>query len=340
MNTKIKLPPALAFLLLLCVSALSFIGMAVLQPADEEVIHWHMPMAFPDSNYQTTTAKNFAERVNSCTNGRIKITIHANGSLFKGIEIKRAVQTGQASIGERLLSTHANEDMLFTVDSIPFLASGFEQSERLWKLAEPAMNEKLEEENLYLLYSVPWPPQGIYFGREIESTEDVVGMRFRSYSSATGRIAELAGMIPVLIESAELTQALATGVVQTFMASGSSGYDSKIWEHLSYYYDIEAWRPRNYVIVNKEDYLSLPEGHRQCLRQESAQAQREGTEESIRLAKWYLEQLKANGMQVVKPGPRLKSELDKIGAAMTEEWLASTGAKGQKILDAYLGGNK
>lgn len=327
--------PALIFLCTLLVLALGLIVTALITRPETTVVYWDMPMAFPESNYQTKTAKTFADDVFECTGGTLKITIHPNGSLFKGTEIKRAVQTGQAPIGERLLSTHANEDMLYTLDSIPFVASGFDESELLWHVAEETMREKLDSENLVLVYSVPWPPQGIYFNKVVDSVDDIAGMRFRSYSSATSRIAELAGMIPVLIESAELTQALATGVVQTLMASGSTGYDSKIWEHLDYYYDIEAWRPRNYVMINKDAYSTLSKHTRECIRSAADRAQQSGTAESVRLTRWYLDQLKQNGMRVLKPGLNFRDDLTKIGLDMTREWLEATGTRGKRILDAY-----
>ena len=138
-----------------------------------------------------------------CTGGELEIVVHGGGSLFKGNEIKRAVQTGQAPIGERLLSAHQNENPLFGFDSVPFLASSFEASDRLWRAARDRLEEVLLEQNLILLYAVPWPPQGLYFNREISGVGDMAGTKFRTYNAATAMMAELAGMVPVQIEAAE-----------------------------------------------------------------------------------------------------------------------------------------
>ena len=59
---------------------------------------------------------------------------------------------------------------------------------------------------------------------------DMRGLKWRAYSPATGKIAELIGAQPVTIQAAELTQALATGVVESYMSSGSTGYDTKTYE--------------------------------------------------------------------------------------------------------------
>ncbi|MCY4428940.1 MAG: hypothetical protein OXC11_00905 [Rhodospirillales bacterium] len=209
---------------------------------------WDLPMAYADSNYHTQNGKRFAEAVGVCTGGELEIVVHGGGSLFKGNEIKRAVQTGQAPIGERLLSAHQNENPLFGFDSVPFMASSFEASDRLWRAARDRLTEVLAEQNLILLYAVPWPPQGLYFDRAITGIPDMAGIKFRTYNAATAKLAELAGMVPVQIEAAELSQALATGVAEAFVSSAATGYDRKVWEHLSHFYDVQGWLPRNSVV--------------------------------------------------------------------------------------------
>ncbi|MGH6896662.1 MAG: TRAP transporter substrate-binding protein [Geminicoccaceae bacterium] len=296
---------------------------------------WDMPMAYPDSNFHSQNGKTFAECVQSGTNGELEIVIHPGGSLFKGNEIKRAVQTGQAPIGERLLSAHQNEEAVFGFDSVPFLATSYEASDKLWEAAKPTIEETLDEQNLVLLYSVPWPPQGIYTKKPLESASDLQGVKFRSYNAATARMAELMGAVPVQIEEAELSQALATGVADSFISSGSTGYDRKVWEHVTHWYDVAAWLPRNMVFANKDAWEVQDEATQQALRDCAAQAAKAGTAESARLNDWYKEQLAANGMSIQPPGDTLRADLEKIGQTMTEEWLEATGEVGTKIVGAY-----
>ena len=93
---------------------------------------WDMPMAYAASNYHTQNGMRFAEAVTSATGGDIEIVVHASGSLFKGGEIYRAVRTGQAPIGERLISALGNEDPLFEIDALPFLATSFDDARKLY----------------------------------------------------------------------------------------------------------------------------------------------------------------------------------------------------------------
>jgi TRAP-type C4-dicarboxylate transport system substrate-binding protein len=296
---------------------------------------WDMPMAYPDSNFHSQNGKAFAECVKSSTDGALEIVVHPGGSLFKGNEIKRAVQTGQAPIGERLLSAHQNEAAVFGFDSVPFLATSYDASDKLWRAARPIIEETLDEQNLVLLYSVPWPPQGIYTKKPLESASDMQGVKFRSYNAATARMAELMGAVPVQIEEAELSQALATGVADSFISSGATGYDRKVWEHMTHWYDVAAWLPRNSVFVNKDAWQELDEATQQVLRDCAAEAAEAGTAESARLNDWYKEQLAANGMSIEQPGDQLRAELERIGDTMTNEWLEATGDAGKEIIGAY-----
>jgi TRAP-type C4-dicarboxylate transport system substrate-binding protein len=299
---------------------------------------WDMPMAYPESNFHTKNGQAFARCVGEASGGELEVVVHGNGSLFKGNEIKRAVQTGQAPIGERLLSAHENENALFGFDAVPFLATSFADSDKLWRAAKPAVTELLDQQNLVLLYSVPWPAQGLYTKKDIGSAADLQGVKFRAYNAATAKLAELAGAVPVQIEAAELSQALATGVAESFISSGATGYDSKVWEQLDRFYDVQTWLPRNYVFANKAAFEALPEASRAALRTCAERAQADGTAEAQRLAGWYLEQLAANGMQVQPPGEELKADLAEIGETMTAEWVGRAGDEDEVIVDAYRSG--
>ena len=296
---------------------------------------WDMPMAYPATNYHSENGTAFAECVKEKSGGALEIVVHAGGSLFGGNDIKRAVQTGQAPIGERLLSAHANENPLFGIDSIPFLATSFEQSDKLWAAASDAVKAALAEQNLVFVYSVPWPPQGFYFKKEVNSAADMAGIKFRAYNAATARIAELAGMVPVQIEAAELSQALATGVAEAFISSGSTGVDSKVWESLTHFYDVQAWLPRNTVFVNKDAYNALDDAGKKAIMDCGATAEAAGTAKSQELTSQYLKTLAENGMTVSGPSDQLKSDLKGFGAIMTEEWIKAAGDKGKAIVDAY-----
>lgn len=296
---------------------------------------WDMPMAYAATNFHSEMGVVFADKVREYTGGDINITVHAGGSLFKGGEIKGAVQTGQAPVGERFMSAHANEAPILAWDNVPFVATNYADSERMWGAAKDHVNAALSDLNLVALYTCPWPGQGFYFNKEVNSSADTQGVKFRSYNAATATFAEELGMIPVQVEAAELSQALATGVASSFISSGSTGYDRKVWEHLSHYYKVNAWLPRNYVMANKQVWEGLSSDMQMAVQKAADETGAACSAKSEELANWYFEQLEANGMTVQDAGPEFLAELQAIGEKMTADWLAKSGDAGQAILDAY-----
>ncbi|WP_282607069.1 TRAP transporter substrate-binding protein [Pelagibius sp. Alg239-R121] len=311
------------------------IGLAASVATSASAETWDMPMAYSATNFHSVTGAEFGKCVTKGTGGGLEIVTHPSGSLFKGNDIKRAVQTGQAPIGERLLSAHQNENALFGVDSIPFLANSFEQSEKLWKAARPEIEKVLDEQNLKLLYAVPWPPQGLYFKKEVNEVADMKGVKFRSYNSATARLAELAGMLPVQVEAAEISQAFATGVAESMVSSGATGYDRKVWEHLTHFYEVDSWLPRNYVIVNKDSWGGLDDGTKNVVEACAELASYAGYWRSVQYTDFTLNGLRAGGMTVAPASDKMQGELIGFGDIMTKEWLEKTGDQGKAIIDAF-----
>ncbi|HEY0857870.1 MAG TPA: TRAP transporter substrate-binding protein [Albitalea sp.] len=296
---------------------------------------WDLPAGYPASNFHTENLQQFANDVDKASGGKLKITVHANASLFKAPEIKRAVQGGQAQIGEILLSNFSNEWPIFGADGIPFLADSYDAAMKLYKAQKPLMERKLGEQGMLLLYAVAWPPQGIYVKKPIDSAADLKGVKWRAYNPATARIAELVGAQPVTVQAAELSQAMATGVVESYMSSGSTGYDTKTYEHIKYFYDTQAWLPKNAVLVNKAAFDALDKPTQAALQKAAADAETRGWALSQQKNTEYLELLKKNGMNIVQPSPQLKADMKKVGETMLQEWLQKAGAEGQTVVDAF-----
>ncbi len=298
-------------------------------------VKWDLPAAYPATNFHTENIQQFANDVEKATGGKLKITVHANASLFKAPEIKRAVQGGQAQIGEILLVNFANEDPIYELDGIPFLATSYAESLKLYRASRKTVEDRLAKQGMMLLFSVPWPPQGIYSKKELKSAADMKGLKWRAYSPATAKIAELVGATPVTIQAAELPQALATGVVDSYMSSGSTGYDSKTFEHLKFWADTQAWLPKNAVIVNRAAFGALDKPTQDAILKAAADAESRGWQLSEEKNGWYVEQLKKNGMTIYPPGPQLKADMKKVGDTMIGDWLKKAGADGQALIDAF-----
>ncbi len=296
---------------------------------------WDMPTPYPDATFHTQNIAQFAKDVREATGGKIDIKIHSAGSLFKHPEIPKAVRGGQVPIGEFLVSSIANENPLYGVDSIPFLATSYEASAKLMKAARPALEKALDAQGLQVLYMVPWPAQGLYTRKEINKVEDMRGLKFRAYNPQTTRIAELAGAVPTQVEVPDIPQAFTTGRVEAMMTSPSTGANSKAWDFVQYFYDTQAWLPYNAIVVNKRSFRQLDEATRKAIQQAAAKAEQRGLAMSKEENEDKKKVLADNGMKVLQPSPELKAGLTRIGDQMAAEWAKTAGADGQQILEAF-----
>lgn len=296
---------------------------------------WDLPAAYPATNFHTVNLQQFADDVDKATGGKLKITIHANASLFKAPEIKRAVQGGQAQIGEVLISNFANEWAPFGADALPFLADSYDEAVKLWRVQKPMFEKKLGEQGMLPLYAVPWPPQGVYSKKPLASGADMKGIKFRAYNPATARLAELLGAQPVTVQAAEVSQAFATGVTESMISSGSTGADAKLHEHVKFWYDTQAWLPKNVVLVNRAAFNALDKASQDAVLKAAADAEVRGLAASKKANGDSLDRLRAGGMQILPAPAQLSADLKKAGDVMIKEWVDRAGADGKALVDAY-----
>lgn len=310
-----------------------FAGAVLALPALAET--WDMPTPYGDAVFHTQNVQEFAKDVSAATDGGLEITVHSAGSLFAHPEIKDAVRRGLAPIGETLMSRLSNENPIFGIDSVPFLASSYDEAEKLWQASRPLVEQKLADQGLTLLFAVPWPGQSLYSQAPIESTADLKGASFRAYNTATERLAQLMGAVPTQIETGDIPTAFATGRVAAMITSPSTGVSSQAWDFTKVYTDTQAWLPKNMVIVNTAALDALSEDQRKALMDAAARAETRGWDMSRAETDAKMATLKENGMQMMEPSAKLSEELAKIGDTMTQEWLQEAGDEGAKVVDAY-----
>lgn len=314
-------------------AATALLGLTAIPAAAQT--SWDMPTPYGDAVFHTQNIIQFAEDVSTATNGELDITVHSAGSLFGHPEIKDSVRRGLAPIGEILLSRLSNENPVFGVDSIPFLADSYDDGRALWDASRPAVEELLAAQGLTLLYAVPWPGQSLYLTEEVTDPAALQGTSFRAYNTATERLAELLGMIPTQVEAGDIPTAFATGRVSAMMTSPSTGVSSQAWDFTNVYVDVQAWLPKNVVFVNTDAFNALPEDQQAALLEAAAAAEARGWEMSEAETAKQIAALEENGMTVTAASDALSSALAAAGSTMEEEWLATSGDAGAAILDAY-----
>ena len=303
-------------------------------PAARAAERWNMSAEQPDGNYITTVARDFAAEVGKRTGNELNITVHSNSVLFKRADLKRAVQTGQVQLGDVLISVLGNEDAMFEADAVPLLARNFDSAARLWEASRAGIESRLSKQGIRLLYSVPWPPQGIYTKTPVTQMSNFKGMKFRAYNAATSRLVELMGASPTTVNSGDVPQAFGTGLIEAMITSPATGVDSQAWDFVKYYYDVQAFIPKNVTMVNARTFGRLSPAQQKAVLDAAAEAEKRGWDAARTQTATLTQTLASKGMTVGKLPQAVEAELGRIGATMADDWLKRAGADGKQVLDA------
>lgn len=319
------------------VSALATVAAGIGMTTAAMATTWDMPTPYPDKTFHTQNIAAFAADVAKGTGGALTIKIHSAGSLFKHPEIKNAVRGGQVPIGEFFLSRLSNEHPVFGADSQPFLATNYDEAAKLWAAQKPIVGKLLDKQGLMVLFSVPWPPQGLYTKKAVNDVADLKGIKFRAYNATLERFAKEAGAAPTQVEVPDIPQAFATGRVEAMITSPSTGANSKAWDFVTHYTDIQAWLPKNIVVVSKKAFRKLDKQSQEAVLAAAAAAETRGWEMSKKETAAKTAILADNGVKVVTPAAPLMDGLKKIGSTMLADWKKAAGAEGSALLKGYEG---
>lgn len=292
---------------------------------------WNMATPYPQSEFHTRNIQQFAADVDKLSGGELKITVHSAQSLFKHPEIPRAVRTGQVEMGETIMSNMANQSPIFQVDSIPFLVTNYADAKKLWQGQRPFVEDYMKSQGMRFIYAVPWPGQGFFTKKEINSIADMAGVKFRTYNSTTEKMATLMKAVPTTVEAVEIPQAFSAGIVDAMVTSAATGARTEAWTFSTYYYDTQAWMPKNMIYVNEAAFRRLSPKAQQAIIEAGKTAEARGWKMSEEVFTETTAALKAK-MQYRVPGPALTKELAKIGDLMSVDWAKAVGPNAEKIL--------
>lgn len=317
--------------LLLC-TAMAFASVSALAATE-----WNMATPYPDSDFHTVNVKQFIADVQAATGNEIKIILHSGASLYKAPEIFKAVRGGQVQLGELLVSSLGNDDALFQVDTLPFLATDYEQSKRLWAASKEVLSAKLDEKGAVLLYVTPWPGQNFYTKEPFDSIDYFKGKKLRAYNALTSQIAAELGAAPTTVEVPDIAQAFSTGQIDGMLTSSTTGVTSQSWDYVKNFTEVNAWYPKNMIFINKREWRKLDDATREKILAAAAKAEARGWELSAQNNAENMQTLGKNGFNMAQPSEAVKASFAKIGEKMAAEWVEKTGETGAKILKTYRG---
>ena len=306
----------------------------ILVASSAQAEKWDMATPYPAQNFHTVNIMKFTADIKDATGGAIDITVHPAASLVKHPEIKNSVRKGNIQMGEFLLSRLSNENPVFEVDFVPFLAIGYDQAMKLWKASQPFVDKLLDKQNLKVLYAVAWPSQGFYTKKEIKTVDDFKGLKFRAQTETVEKLARIMGMVPTQIELPETPQAFSTGRIDAIISSPTTGANMKIWDYVDYFSNVESCNPKNVVVINNKVWNKLDDKTKKIITEAAARAEERGWKMSMAESNEKIEIMRKNGLKIIDARGELKEGLLKVGDKMIADWLKKAGPDGKKIMEA------
>jgi TRAP-type C4-dicarboxylate transport system substrate-binding protein len=123
--------------------------------------------------------------------------------------------------------------------------------------------------------------------------------------------------------------------VDAMITSPSTGANSKAWDFVTHYTAIDAWVPKNIVVVNQRVFDRLDPAVQEAVMAAAASAEARGWEMSKEEAAAKTKVMEENGMTIVQPSPELVAGLKAIGAEMLASWNEQASDEAKAVLEAY-----
>ncbi len=320
----------------LLIAAIFAVGAAHAQNAQSPAtVQWKLATGYRAESFHTQNLFQFAREVEEATAGELKIEVHPNNSLAKLNEIRQAVEDGKAQAGETIMTSLAKEIPIAGADSIPFVVSSYADAQRMWQLQRPLIEKHLAARGLKTLYAVPWPPQGLFANKSIRGSADFAGTKMRTYNQTTVRIAEYMKAVPVDVAMVDVNKALTEGRMDTMITSAVTGVENQVWGPIKYYYEINAWFPKNIVFVNAKAFNSLKPAAQKAVLQAAASAETRGWAKSQSVMLDSTNELRTHGIKVERASGDFDKEIKRLGEKFSREWIRSVGNEANNIFVPY-----
>ncbi|MDB5967136.1 MAG: dicarboxylate transporter-DctP subunit [Polaromonas sp.] len=304
-------------------------------PALQAQTTWKLATGYRAESFHTQNILQFSRDVEQATAGQLLIQVYPNNTLARLNEVSAAVQQGKADAGETIMTSMVKDIPLAGADAIPFVVGSYKDAQRLWKLQRPGIEKHFAERGIKLLYAVPWPPQGLHSSKPIRGLADFRGTQMRTYNSTTLRIAEMLGAKPVDVAMVDVGKALSEGRMDNMITSALTGVENKVWGPIKYYYEINAWFPKNVVFVNSKVFEALKPEARSMVMKAAADAEARGWATSQALAGSATEELRQNGVKIDRIPPDLETEIKRMGEKFSREWVRSVGNEANDVFVPY-----
>lgn len=307
------------------------------QPKEVAPVKWMANSVWPANNHQTIALTEYAKQVKEATNGKVEITVQANGALgYKGPELLKVVRDGLVPVSCLMASATAGDEPLFDVTTMPFLLQNFEEFKLFNEIAKPYFSKILEEKwGQKLLLVSPWTPAGLWSKKEVKSVADMKGLKTRTYDKNGALVMQAVGGTPYPLPFSEVYSSLATGVIDSVLTSTPTGVDAKFWEVLKYYSPINITTGIELFTVNLKEFNKLDKESQDAMIKVAQDMEVELWQKIQPMDKEWEGICNKNGITTVPPSQEFLDELSEVTKNIREEWLATAPAEAKEIVAKF-----
>ena len=303
---------------------------------------WTMATPHAPNTFFVANAQRFAQDLEAVSAGRIRIEVQGDGRLHTHEAVEAAVREGAVTIGEFMLSRLASRDPLFGADTLPFLVSGYRKAERLWQVSRAALERRLQERNLVLLFAVPAPPHLLLTRRPLEVDSALRGLGLGMPSDGAGEqhlslrtLSHRLGAQPVPVGTWMLPDAFEDGRLDAVFLPAPQALGLGAERFAPYVYSVYPWLSKSAVVLNEEVYEALDPALRAALHDAARAAEERGWRMSRRESRRLMERLTERGLSRMRIPDRLWADVVAARRLATVEWTERTGDEGIAVIRAF-----
>jgi TRAP-type transport system periplasmic protein len=314
---------------------LALFAFALIAPVCAQTI-WEMPTEYPATAMPGEGVTAFAAAVEKRLSGKLTVKPSYNAERgIKSAEMPAAVAAGTIQAADAFGGALGSTSPVFSLPSLPFLATSLADARRLADLGRPLYEQTLASKGLKLLYVTPWPPSGIWSKAPITSAVDIKTLSIRTYDATSSDVFNAAGAKAQNLSFADVMPKLTDGSVTAVLSSGDGGAGRKLWTFLPHFAQVNYAVPLSFAFVSKAAYDALPDDQRRAVDEAARETEaRQWQAIAGRLEANYAV-MRANGVAITDAPADVAALLRAAASPVVEAWAQGVGDPGRAVLSAF-----
>lgn len=320
-------------------ACIAWLAAVTINPSDAHAqTKWDYSSEYGPTALSGRSSAFFAKRVKELTDGKLEITVHYGGGLgFKSQDHYTAVEDGAVPVADTPFNRMNGIYPIFDMQSLPFLQSTLKDAKILDELLRPVYNNVMQKNDQFILYTVPWTPQGFWATKSVTSEKDLADLRIRVNDLAAVQTLKNAGSDAIQMSWGDTLTALSTGSINGVLTSDDTGFTGKLPETgLKHFSAVGFTVGLQVTHVNRTAFNALPEDVQTAVLVAAAETERHGWDLAAQTVENNVGKMKEAGVTVTTDIPdEFRDVLKKAAAPAIDAWKKRFGPQADNLLQAY-----